>query len=58
MLQCFANQNVHVYVKHSSFLNNNDENTYPKGRALMQRYRVVPPQTKRGNTDGTYLLLD
>ena len=26
----------------------NIENTYPKGRALMQMYRVVP-QTKRGN---------
>jgi len=26
----------------------NNEITYPKGRALMQMYRVVP-QTKRGN---------
>jgi len=25
-----------------------DENTYPKGRSLMQMYRVVP-QRKRGN---------
>ena len=25
------------------------ENTYPKGRALMKMYRVVP-QTKRGNS--------
>jgi len=25
-----------------------NENTHPKGRALMQMYRVVP-QTKRGN---------
>jgi len=25
-----------------------DENTYPKGRAILQLYRVVP-QTKRGN---------
>jgi len=35
--------------KHGSFLDkNNNENTYPKGRALMQMNRVVP-QTKRGN---------
>jgi len=27
----------------------NNENTYPKGRTLMQMDRVVP-QTKRGNT--------
>ena len=25
-----------------------DDNTYPKGRAILQMYRVVP-QTKRGN---------
>jgi len=24
------------------FLTENNENTYPKGRALMQMYRVVP----------------
>jgi len=35
--------------KHGSFLFINNENTYPKGRALMQMYRVVP-QTKRGYT--------
>ena len=34
--------------KHGSFRYENDENTYPKGRALMQMYRVVS-QTKRGN---------
>jgi len=28
-----------------------NENTYPKGRALMQMYRIVP-QTKRGNCPG------
>ena len=33
---------------HGSFLFKNNENTYPKGRALMKLYRVVP-QTKRGN---------
>ena len=55
MLQCFANQNAHVRLytsnsKHtcSSFLYKNNENTYPKGRALIQMYRVVP-QTKSGN---------
>ena len=30
------------------FFVKNNENTYPKGRALMQMYRVVPI-TKRGN---------
>ena len=30
------------------FLFKNNENTYPKGRALMHMYRVVP-QTKSGN---------
>jgi len=29
------------------FFTKNNENTYPKGRALMQTYRVVP-RTKRG----------
>ena len=29
------------------FVTNNNENTYPKGGALMQMYRVVP-QTKKG----------
>jgi len=28
--------------KHGSFLLRNNENTYIKGRALMQMYRVVP----------------
>ena len=31
------------------FLIKYDENTYPKGRAILRMYRVVP-QTKRGNT--------
>ena len=36
-------------TKQSSFLlQKNNENTHPKGRALMQMYRVVP-QMKRGN---------
>ena len=36
--------------KHSIFLDKNNENTYTKGRALMQMYRVVPQTTKRGST--------
>ena len=54
MFQCFADQNMYVSLstsnsKHSSFLyKKNNENTYPKGRALVQMYRVVQ-QTKRGN---------
>jgi len=35
MLNCFVNQNVHVYIKHGSFRFKSNENTYPKGRALM-----------------------
>jgi len=31
------------------FFFKNDENTYPKGGAILQMYRVVP-QTKRGNS--------
>jgi len=31
----------------------NNENTYPKGRVLMQMYRVVP-QTKRRNLYGGF----
>jgi len=44
MLQCFVNQNGHVYInsKHGSFFVKSYENTFPKGRALMQMYRVVP----------------
>ena len=51
MLQCLDNQNVHVYIKnkHGSFLLKVNENINPKGRALMQMYRVVP-ETKRGKT--------
>ena len=51
MLQCFVNQNAHVYIKTVNmtvFFVKSNENTYPKGRALMHMYRVVPI-TKRGN---------
>jgi len=37
------------------FFTKNNENTYPKGRALMQMYRVVP-QTKRGNSRGHFIV--
>ena len=37
----------------SNIFTNTCRNTYPKGRALMKMYRVVP-QTKRGNS-GTLL---
>ena len=50
MLQCFVDQNAHVYIKTVNmvvFFVKSNENTYPKGRALMQMYRVVPI-TKRG----------
>jgi len=39
---------LHKTVNMVVFLVKNIENTYPKGRALMQMYRVVPI-TKRGN---------
>ena len=39
---------LHKTVKMVVFFVKNNENTYPKGRALMQMYRVVPI-TKRGN---------
>ena len=45
MLQCFVNQHKTVNMVVLFFKSN--ENTYPKGRALMQMYRVVPI-TKRG----------
>jgi len=37
MIQCFVNQNAHVYIKQYTvvFFTNNNENTSPKGRALM-----------------------
>ena len=31
MLQCFANQNAHVYIKHGDCLYTNNKNTKPKG---------------------------
>ena len=44
-LECAClHQTVNMVVVLISF----NENTYPKGRALVQMYRVVP-QTKRGN---------
>jgi len=52
MLQCFVNQNAHVYKKTVNmvvFFVKRNENTYSKGRALMQIYRVVPIR-KRGNS--------
>ena len=52
MLQCFVNQNAHVYKKTVNmvvFFVKCNENTYSKGRALMQMYRVVPIM-KRGNS--------
>ena len=51
MLQCYANQNAHVYVKQFKlvfFFLKIMKIPTKKGRALMQMYRVVP-QTKRGN---------
>jgi len=39
---------LHITVKMVFFFVQSIENTYPKGRALMQLYRVVP-KTKRGN---------
>jgi len=38
----------HQIVNMVVFFTKNNENTYSKGRSLMQMYRVVP-QTKRGN---------
>jgi len=52
MLQSCVNQNAHVYKKgnmvHVVVFVKRNENTYPKGKAPMQMYRVVPV-TKRGN---------
>ena len=38
------------------FLVKSNENTYPKGRALMQMYRVVPV-TKRGKCKDSYCIV-
>jgi len=43
---------LHQTVNIAVFFTKNNENTYPKGRALMQTYRVVP-QTKRGEFERT-----
>ena len=39
---------LHQTVNIIVFFTKNNENIYPKGRALMQMYRVVPI-TKKGN---------
>jgi len=45
------------------FFVKSNENTYPKGRALMHMYRVIP-QTKRGRSpiswffEGSLILID
>ena len=49
--QCSSTLSIRVSVStqnsyHGSFLFKNVENTYPKGRALVQMYRVVS-QTKK-----------
>jgi len=49
MPQCFDNHNVHVHIKHGSFLFKNDEIPTKQGRAIKHMYRVVP-QMKRGNS--------
>ena len=38
----------HQSVNMELFFSKTNENTYPKGKAFMQFYRVVP-QAKRGN---------
>jgi len=47
---------LHKTVNMVVFFVKNIENTYPKGRALMQMYRVIS-KTKRGNWlhSGTHL---
>ena len=37
---------LHQTVNMVVFFTNNNDNTFPKGRALMQNYRIVP-KTKR-----------
>jgi len=41
---------LHKTVNMVVFFVKSNENTYPKGRLIMQMYRVVPI-TKRGNCD-------
>ena len=48
MLQCFVNHSLHKTVNMVVFFAKSNENNYPKGRAFMQMYRVVPI-TKRRN---------
>ena len=45
---------LHKTVNIVVFFVKSNENTYPKGRLLMQMYRVVPI-TKRGNCDVDYM---
>ena len=49
MLQCSECACLHKTVKMLVFFVKSNKNTYPKGRALMQMYRVVH-QTKRENS--------
>jgi len=46
---------LHKTVNMVVFFVKSDENTYPKGRALMQMYRVVPI-TKEGITCDSYCI--
>ena len=51
MLQCFGQSEcscLHKIVNMVVFFVKSNENTYPKGRALVQMYRIVP-MTKRVN---------
>jgi len=47
---------LHKTVNMAVFFVKSNENTYSKGRAFMQRYRVVPI-TKRGNLSTGNLVL-
>ena len=47
MLQCFVIQNAHKTINMVVFLVKSNENTYPKGRALMQMYSVLPITNRR-----------
>ena len=59
MLQCFVNQNAHVYKKTVNmvvFFDKSNKNSYPKVRALLQIYRVIPIP-KRGNSSEINILV-
>ena len=58
MLQCLINKKctcLHKTVNMVVFFVKSNENTYPKGRALMQLYGVVP-KTKRRRTFASFTL--